>query len=59
MNRHERAALARGTVCVVLGFLPFAAVGYFAGWWLVDGLFAAGVVGAGVWWLRSPRRRWP
>jgi hypothetical protein len=53
VNRHERAALARGAVAVTLGFVPFAALGYWVSWWLAGGLFAAGVVGAGWWVLRS------
>lgn len=53
MNRHERAALARGAVAVTLGFVPFAALGYWVSWWLAGGLFAAGVVSAGWWFIRS------
>lgn len=59
MNRHEWAALARGTVYVVLGFVPFLAIGWLGSWWLAGVLLVAGVVGAGCWWLRSPWRRWP
>jgi hypothetical protein len=54
MNRHEYAALARGTGAVTLGLLPFAALGYFGSWWLTGGLFAAGVGAAGVWLTRFP-----
>jgi hypothetical protein len=44
MNRHQLAALVRGTVAVIAGTAILCAIGSWLGWWSVVGLACAGLL---------------
>lgn len=54
MNRHQLAALARGTVSVIAGGAILYALGSWLGWWSVVGLAVAAAVG-----MLADMVRWP